>query len=241
MNYEDEIEDESLEEDDDITVIIAELDWKPIQDKMNWRDPNFTKDIVKRLKGITEESFGEEVNIWQENINSLPVYDEMGIRKEISRWNIGIPSREQFDFESYAIFYSLQVQYRNRITELINVVYAHHEMLSQAQKTLKEMAVRLAPGTAVDKNGIASFTVHPFSIATTHAKRLLVYLEAVLKNIEFAASQMDRLLREHQALARINSNFNNEGFSAMLSKDKMPHLQKINGSVEIRTRNNRLK
>ena len=63
MNYEDEIEDESLEEDDDITVIIAELDWKPIQDKLNWRDPNFTKDIVKRLKGITEESFAEEVNI----------------------------------------------------------------------------------------------------------------------------------------------------------------------------------
>jgi hypothetical protein len=86
MNYEDEIEDESLEEDDEITVIIAELDWKPIQDKLNWRDPNFTKDIVKRLKGITEESFAEEVNIWQENINSLPVYDEMGIRKEIAEW-----------------------------------------------------------------------------------------------------------------------------------------------------------
>lgn len=241
MNFDDDLEDESLEEDDEIEIIVAELDWGPVQDKLNWRDPNFTKDIVKRLKGITEESFAVEVEIWQENINSLPVYDEMAIRKEVAQWNIGIPSRDQFDFESYTIFYSLQVQYRNRITELINVVYAHHEMLSQAQKTLKEMATKLAAGTAVDKNGIASFTVHPFSVATTHAKRLLVYLEAVLKNIEFAASQMDRLLREHQALARINSTFSNEGFSAMLSKDKMPHLQKINSSAEIRTRNSRLR
>ena len=101
------------------------------------------------------------------------------------------------------------------------------------------MAVRLVTGTAVDKNGIASFTVHPFILATTHAKRLLTYLESVLKNIEFAASQMDRLLREHQALARINSNFSNEGFSAMLGKDKMPRLQKFNDSAEIRTRNRR--
>lgn len=238
MNYEDEY-DESFEEDDGINVIVAELDWKPIQEKINWNDPDFAKNIAQRLKGITEETFAIEVQNWQESINSLPVYDEMEIRKEISQWNIGIPSRDQFDFESYTIFYSLQVQYRNRITEIHNLVFAHHEMLSQAQKTLKEMAVRLVTGTAVDKNGIASFTVHPFILATTHAKRLLTYLESVLKNIEFAASQMDRLLREHQALARINANFSNEGFSAMLSKDKMPRLQKFNDSAEIRTRNRR--
>jgi hemerythrin-like domain-containing protein len=111
-------------------------------------------------------------------------------------------------------------------------------MLSQAQKTLKDIAARLANGTAVDKNAIATFTVQPFSIACTHARRLLSYLESVLKNIDFAASQMDRMLREHQALARINSNFNSEGLSALF-KDNNSRFANINNSTEIRTRNRR--
>jgi hypothetical protein len=232
-----DFDDDYLDNEQD-TIILADLEWKPSPESIVYTDPDFSKNIIERIKGVTESGFAKEVDNWQEAIQSLPDYDELEIRKEIKSWNIGIPNKDDFDFDSYAMFYSLQVQYRNRITEIISVVFAHHEMLSQAQKTLKDIAARLANGTAVDKNAIATFTVQPFSIACTHARRLLSYLESVLKNIDFAASQMDRMLREHQALARINSNFNSEGLSALF-KDNNSRVANINNSTEIRTRNRR--
>jgi hypothetical protein len=123
------------------------------------------------------------------------------------------------------------------LTEIISVVYAHYEMISQAHKNLREMAIRLSTGTAKDKEANAAFTVHPFVIPMTNSKRLLTYLEHYLKNIEFAASQMDRILREHQALSRINHSFNQEGMSNLFSKDKTP----INrNQATVRTRNSRI-
>ena len=58
-----------------------------------------------------------------------------------------------------------------------------------------------------------------------------------LKNIEFAASQMDRILREHQALSRINQSSNNEGMSNLFAKDKTPMNK---GNATVRTRNSRI-
>jgi hypothetical protein len=113
-------------------------------------------------------------------------------------------------------------------------------MISQAHKTLKEMAVKLATGTAVDKNGIATFTVHPILFPATHSKRMLDYLNNVLRNIDFSASQMDRLLREHQALSRINQTANNEGSSSMYSRDHSSFNQYNKDSVQVKTRNNRI-
>jgi hypothetical protein len=229
------------EEDIEETIIIAELEWKPQSVFIDWSSPDFTQEIVNRTKGVTEEGFAKEVELWRQSIESLPAYDEIEIRKELRSWHIGIPSKDDFDFQTYALHYSLQIQYRNRLTEIHSVVYAHYEMISQGQKTLKEMAVKLAAGNnKYDKDAVSAYTVHQFTVAMTHAKKLLIYLEAMLKNIDFAATQMDRMLREHQTLAKINQNFNNEGMSSFISRDRNPFLQKNSDSVVIKTRNNRL-
>jgi hypothetical protein len=232
------------DEDDDNfnkenSIIVASLDWAPMPEVVSWQDPNFAKEIVGRLRGVTEESFAKEVALWQENISILPMYDELEIRKEIREWDMSIPNNG-FNFEDFAMAYSLQVQYRNRLTEMISVVHAHYELISQAHKTLKEMAVRLATGTAVDKNGTATFTVHPILFPASHSKRLLDYLNNVLKNIDFSAAQMDRLLREHQALSRINQTANNEGSSSLYSRDRPINNQYNKDSVQVKTRNNRI-
>ena len=239
----DDSEDEDIDldaEDVENTVLIADIHWSPLIDYVPWTDPNFAQDIAARIKGITVESFAKEVDLWQQNISVLPHYDEFKIREEVRSWDIGIPGKDEFNFETHAMFYSLQVQYRNRLTEIISVVNAHHEMLSQASKALSAMATKLATGTAVEKQGIGAFTVHPFTIAQTNCKRLLSYLEAVMKNIEFASYQMDRLLKEHQALSRINMNFHNEGMSALLNQDRTSSKSNFNNSTEIRTRNRRI-
>jgi hypothetical protein len=221
------------------SVIVASLDWAPMPEVVSWQDPNFAKEIVGRLRGVTEESFAKEVALWQENISMLPMFDELEIRKEIREWDMSIPNNG-FNFEDFAMAYSMQVQYRNRLTEMISVVHAHYELISQAHKTLKEMAVRLATGTAVDKNGTATFTVHPILFPASHSKRLLDYLNNILKNIDFSAAQMDRLLREHQALSRINQTANNEGSSSLYSRDRPMNNQYNKDSVQVKTRNNRI-
>lgn len=228
-------EDEDFDEEN--TILLAQLDWAPMPETVSWQDPNFSKNMVSRLKGISEESFTDEVQNWQDAISLLPMYDEIVIRNEVRQWDICIPSKDEFAFESFSASYALQVQYRNRLTEIISVVYAHYEMISQAHKNLREMAIRLSTGTAKDKEANATFTVHPFVIPMTNSKRLLTYLEQYQKNIEFAASQMDRILREHQALSRINQTFNSEGMSNLYTKDKIPMNK---GNAIVRTRNSRL-
>ena len=228
-------EDEDFNEEN--SLLLATLDWAPMPETVSWKDPNFAKNLVGRLKGVTEESFAKEVQIWQDAISLLPFYDEIEIRKEVRQWDISIPSKDDYEYESFSAAYALQVQYRNRLTEIISVVYAHFEMISQAHKNLREMAIKLSTGTAKDKDANAAFTVHPFVIPMTNSKRLLTYLEQYLKNIEFAASQMDRILREHQALSRINQTFNTEGMSNLYSKDKTPMNK---GNAQVRTRNSRI-
>ena len=228
-------EDEDFDEEN--SLLLATLEWAPMPETVSWKDPNFSKDLVSRLKGVTEDSFSKEVQIWQDAIGLLPYYDEIEIRNEIRRWDISIPSKDSYEFESFSASYALQVQYRNRLTEIMSVVYAHYEMISQAHKNLREMAIKLSTGTAKDKDANAAFTVHPFVIPMTNSKRLLTYLEQYLKNIEFAASQMDRILREHQALSRINQSFNAEGMSNLYSKDKTPMNK---GNAIVRTRNSRI-
>ena len=105
---------------------------------------------------------------------------------------------------------------------------------------LKEMAVKLAPGAKHDKDASATFTVHPLVLPMTNSKRLLSYLESILKNIDFAASQMDRMLREHQALSRINQTMNSEGMSNLYTKEKFTTTQYNKDSVQVKTRNHRI-
>ena len=248
MYYEDDEEEDddgnfvSVDSDeyDENNLVIADIVWGPNPENVDWQDSNFASEIVSRLKGVTEESFQKEVESWRLNISLLPHYDEVDFRREISLWDISVPSKNEFDFGNFAVSYSKQVQYRNRITEIISVVYAHHEIIFQAHKNLKEMAIKLTSGAKHDKEATAAFAVHRFVAPMSHAKRFLTYLEHVMRNIDFAASQMDRMLREHQALSRINQSYNSEGMSQSFSRDTPYSNQYNKPSAKIRTRNSRI-
>ena len=153
-------------------------------------------------------------------------------------------SKIDFNFDNLLLAYHRQVQYRTRITEIYSIVYAHNELLNNAYKSLKEMAVRLTAGPKHDKDAIATLTVQPFTMAMAVAKRCLVYLESVQKNIEFTAVQLDRLMRERQNLARINQSMSNEGASAyyanVTSQTSKPNGMQRRDTEEIKTRNSRI-
>ena len=86
--YEEEDDDEL---DNNNSILIADLDWKPQSNLFDYSLESFAPDIVKRLQGITEESFTVEVEMWQAHLNILPNFDEYKIRTECNQWDISIP------------------------------------------------------------------------------------------------------------------------------------------------------
>jgi hypothetical protein len=236
--------DEELEENSNSSLLLADIDWTPQNDPFDISVDSFALNIVNRLSGIDEDKFKDEVVMWQTVIENLPNYSEAKLKNEMNNWDFSIPIHNDFSFETLSIAYARMVQYRTYLVKWIDVVNAHHEILSNAHKSLKEMAVKLANGPKHDKDAIATFTVQPFLHKVTVAKRCLMYLENIQKNIDFGAVQLERLMRERQNLARINQNFNNEGLSNIYSS--AVENQTSNGMIRkadeagIRTRNNRI-
>ena len=71
----------------------------------------------------------------------------------------------------------------------------------------------------------------------------MTFLESVQKNIEFSATQLDRLMRERQSLARINQQYNSEGMSVLYGQNvenKVTGMRRKAEDVSIKLRNNRL-
>jgi len=111
-NNMDDLFDYVIDNNDDVVsedtkvLILADFNWKPNNEKLPWKSPNFAREIVNRIKGVTEESFAVEVELWQEAISSLPDFDELEIRKEIRGWDIGTPDKDNYNIEAYAAAYS---------------------------------------------------------------------------------------------------------------------------------------
>lgn len=234
-------EDEDIEEDD--TVLLADIEWPSNPFPVSWDDPNFASELLTRSTGkITEDSYIKEVELWQSNLKIMPKYDEFAIRKEISAWNIGIPDKDNLNYETLSIFYHLHSNYRTRLTDLHNAVFANHEMLNQAYKTLFELSSQMSNGkNKYERDAHATFATSYFSIALGHTKRLLTYLEMVIKNVDFASTQMDKMMRDIQNLARYNNNFVADGMSNMMNRTSIFPTSNNISSAEIKTRNNRLK
>ena len=102
-------------EDEEETILLAEIDWKPMPVYEPWTDPNFAQMITQRAKGVTEEGFTQEVQLYQDALNMLPQYNDYEIRKEISYWEFNIPDKNDFDISSHAASYSMQIQYKTRL------------------------------------------------------------------------------------------------------------------------------
>jgi hypothetical protein len=199
----DENDDESADADEPSYIVSSVIDWKKV---------DFRRRVTARIKtGPTVKSFEAELVEWQSLLHSLPSFDENEFMDEISNWDLNIPSKEDFTFDPLLETYARLVAYRTRLTFLYDLIYRHYEALSEAQKSLKSVAIKLATGAKHDKEAYATHAVLPFTQGLAKINRLKAVTEQVFKNIEFAAAQMERLMRERQSLARINQGYAAEG------------------------------
>ena len=196
----------------------------------------------KRMGGVNPDSFLEDVQIWDSKINRLPEFCEDAIREEVLSWDTRIPNRDCFDFESLYEAYSNNVAYRDRITELFTITNAHSEMASGAQSALETAAKALIGGVVKDKEAYASYVTQPFTQMAMDAKRVHGFLTQWRGQIEYASQQLARLLREREALGKINHTYDAEGKQhTMNTMDTRPTGHQRQHKPFIRTRKSGLR
>jgi hypothetical protein len=208
-NYnEDEIIKHDEEYDPDISKISLD-DWFTI---------DFEKDILHRKNvGITKESFMVDVKSWSEAISSLPKFSENSYRKEIYEMDFNIPA-EEFDFEVLQGVYSRLVSFFDRLLQMKSTVYKHFETYNMAYKSLKLSSMALYAGTAKDKEASAEHLTHSLYIGTLMPKILLTHIADNIATIEFAAINMNRVLRERELTEKMDNVHKTEGMTHNFNK-----------------------
>lgn len=191
----------------------VEFEWADNMPTIDYASLDFSKEIGDKLRGITVEDFKEECQNWFDAIKMLPKFNEGDIRREINNWDLDLPDQNNYNLDSIYVTYANYVRYRNRIRAFVDVVNAHTEILTSAQKNIKEMAVKLAEGAKHDKDAVGTFYTNKLSIAIAQAKRVATFLDFCVKTIDFNSLQMERLYRERLALAKINNGMYSEGAS----------------------------
>jgi hypothetical protein len=192
-------------------------------------DYDFEKDVKYRSSGINKETFEQEILIWCEGFKLLPKYNKESYIQEMSQMEMSLQSDNFFNFEDLVIMYSAQVAYRNRLTAMKGIVNAHYEIYTQAYKSLEKQAFKLfskAGGTIDDRKADAAHMVAPFYRLSTQAKSMLEHINEMISNVEFAATQLSRLLREREILSRVNGSIDREGQNAKLNTDYRSPIRK---------------
>lgn len=191
-------------------------DSKKLTQPAMWDDSNFdfVSDAKKRFAGITKESYEEEVEAWAEGFKYLPPYNRDAFYNELASMQMNIQNDNNFEFEELSVLYSTQVAYRNRLTNMKGIVNAHYEIYNQAYKSLDKQAFKLfskSGGSVDDRRADAAHQVAPFLRLVTQTGVLLDAINEKIANVKFAAFQLTRLLREREALSRINTTYDKEG------------------------------
>lgn len=223
-------------EDDENTILVNSKIVHPVgniwEETFNY---DFVNDTKNRLNGVNKDTFEDEVKAWSEGFKMLPKYDREKYQDEISQMEMHFQSDNNFSFDTLAVLYSTQVSYRNRLTAMKNIVNANYEIYNQAYKSLDKQAFKLftkAGGSVDDRRADAAHVVAPFLRLSTQAKTMLDQIEAMISNIEFAAFQLSRLLREKEALAKINTSFEREGQHTRLHRDSQSRIRQTRASDE---------
>jgi hypothetical protein len=204
---------------------------------IQYNKTNFSDMVAKRKDGTTEETFMEDVLLFQTIINNLPEYSEENYKEELHEMDFTIPYESQYDFKELYMVYKRLTEYKFRIIEIWSVVNAHHDLYEQAYKTLKVSAISLySSGTAKDKEANAETRVKSFHIGIVITETFLAYLKEIKEAVEFASTNLSRMLREKEALSKLNYSYYKEGLYHEYNTENESENTEKKQKIEVQTR-----
>lgn len=188
------------------------------------------EDLISRSKQYDEDKFKIDLDNLLNTYNQLKPINPDDVRQEIDSWDLSVPKDTNTDLEEISGAYTRFVEYNIRINKLLDDVNIHNQLLIFIIKTGKELAYQYIEGkTKADKESVATSILLPISSLQNTVNSLYDFISNTNKSIEFASSQLARILREREALGKINNENYRQGSNAINKNN--------NRDVVVNTRN----
>jgi hypothetical protein len=189
---------------------------------IDWSKFDASYKISERMGGVSKKLLEAEVELWEKQLSLLDPLDYKKIRNEIDSWKVEIPRKDSLNYDNIASTYSALVSYKHRISQLIADAKAWDDTCKEAIDYLTDLAPGAFTGTGADKKSNSVYVAQPFIHLKAQTSRILTFLTQYNGSIEFAAKQLDLLLKERQSQAKLNHKFAHAGEQNDYTSDDNP-------------------
>lgn len=186
------------------------------------------KAIIEKSENYTPELFEQDFQDMLDAYNTLPPVDPDEIRKEISKWDLSVNKDDVHDFDIMCETYAKFVAYQSRAVFLMDKVKRHDTTLDVIIDNVKTIYAQFVEGTAKVKDAKSATLLKDLNLLYTEVHTLMQYIKDIQeKSIEFNTQQLARILREREAMAKVNGDYYKQGLSSNIRSRR---------DVEIRTK-----
>jgi hypothetical protein len=174
--------------------------------------------ITKMMSLDANEAFNQEFMMWQELLSRLEPYKDEIIQSELEKIDMDglMPDADKKDIyssyyrlvETHKYLYSLHKPVINRIT-----------MLKDAIKQLRSAARAMFKGTEKDKDAHCDKMVRNFVGELSNATVLINNIDKCIKQVEFAAMQASRVIKEKEFQLKSSGAYTTQGKSNIFNNN----------------------
>lgn len=184
-------------------------------------------ELIEKVESYTLADFQEDFQSMIDSYQNLPPLGLNEVRDEISDWEFLIKKDMLHTFDAVCEAYAKFISYQNRVTQILDEVKRHDSLLEFIIDNVKSTYSQFIDGTVKDKESKSTTLLLDVTLMYTDTHTLMQYVQSVQKNIEFNTQQLARILREREALAKINNDYVKTGIS---SKFYSPEIKTKNRS-----------
>lgn len=173
--------------------------------------------MVESREHINIDSFMQDVNLFQQIINTVDYPDLDQIKLEVSEWDFSTPDKDFVDIERVLQTYSRVYAYRTRFSEIMSEASIYQMYISTAYKSLKETAHALFSGTAKERDANSNFRLRGFEIEMLYADSVIIFLKEVNHNLQDIFFNLNVNAKYLETLSRVNSGYDRKGIESIRS------------------------
>ena len=169
--------------------------------------------LIQKSEEYSIQEFKADFQTLIDSYNDLPELDIDKIRNEIYDWDFSLEKDALSDFNKVCEAYARFVEYQNRITKLVDETKMHENTLEFIIKSVKDIASQFYSGTKQNKDSKTSTMLMQISLLHNNVVTLSNLVGATQKSIEYNSQQLARILREREAMTKINNVARNVGLA----------------------------
>lgn len=176
------------------------------------------KELLEKSQSYEEKDFIDDFQSMIDHYDKLSPLGIEQIRDEIYNWDFQIDQEVLKEFDEICAMYARFVAYTNRISFILDKINTHFKTLEFIIKNVKEIASQFFKGTAKEKDSKTSTMLLEINLKYNEIHSLKIFADNIKETLEFNAQQLARILREREAMSRIDGSMQRTGNSANLGR-----------------------